>query len=307
MKKHLLPAPPEGRARAGIRSEISPMALQRWDKTLQAADASDENVISIFDFIGYDDWTGQGVNASSIANQLRYFGGQPVTVNVNSPGGDVFEGLAIYNLFRQYPGQVNMKVIGVAASIASVIVMGGDDVQIARAAFFMIHNAWVVAAGNRHDLRAIADTLEVFDGTLADIYVARTGTDVDDIKTQLDNETWIGGSEAVSQGFADSLLASDEVKKGEAQAKGDSKYAARRLDAVLAKAGMSRTERRNLINEIKTGTPSAASPDGTLRAAVPGKPSAADTTAHQGKQLAGFNAALLGMALSALNVSNGDQ
>ncbi|MFT2622165.1 head maturation protease, ClpP-related, partial [Escherichia coli] len=74
----------------------------------------------------------------------------------NSPGGDMFEGLAIYNLLREHEGEVNVKVLGLAASAGSVIAMAGDTVQIARAGFLMIHNAWVVAMGNRNDLRELA-------------------------------------------------------------------------------------------------------------------------------------------------------
>lgn len=73
--------------------------------------------------------------------------GADVTVNINSPGGDMFEGLAIYNLLREYQGKVTVKVLGIAASAASVIAMAGDDIQIGRGAFLMIHNCWVVAMG----------------------------------------------------------------------------------------------------------------------------------------------------------------
>lgn len=74
--------------------------------------------------------------------------GADVTVNINSPGGDMFEGLAIYNLLREYQGKVTVKVLGIAASAASVIAMAGDDIQIGRGAFLMIHNCWVVAMGS---------------------------------------------------------------------------------------------------------------------------------------------------------------
>ncbi|KLB48562.1 peptidase, partial [Xanthomonas euvesicatoria] len=104
-----------------------------------------------------------GVTARRVAGALRAMGKGPVTVNVNSPGGDMFEGLAIYNLLREHDGEITVKVLGLAASAASIIAMAGDTVQIARAGFLMIHNAWVMAVGNRNDLIEVADTLKPFD------------------------------------------------------------------------------------------------------------------------------------------------
>ncbi|MBN0106041.1 Clp protease ClpP, partial [Pseudomonas aeruginosa] len=90
--------------------------------------------------IGYDWWTGEGVTAKRIAGALRAIGGDvDVTVNINSPGGDVFEGLAIYNLLREHKGKVTVRVLGLAASAASFIAMAADEVKIARAGFLMIH------------------------------------------------------------------------------------------------------------------------------------------------------------------------
>ena len=149
MTKKQLPAAPAGRPCAGVTCEPLPSALDRWNGGLKAA-ASDDNTISVFDVIGQDYW-GEGVTAKRIAGTLRSMNGADVTVNINSPGGDMFEGLAIYNLLREYQGKVTVKVLGLAASAASIIAMAGDDIQIGRGAFLMIHNCWVVAIGNRHD------------------------------------------------------------------------------------------------------------------------------------------------------------
>ncbi len=303
MKNRHLPAAPEGAVRPQGRSGLSPLALERWSAQVFAA-TDDANTISIFDPIGYDPWTGDGVTAKRIAGALRGLNGADVTVNVNSPGGDVFEGLAIYNLFREYEGQVTMKVLGVAASIASVIAMAGDQVQIARSAFFMVHNAWVGVVGNRHDLRDMADTLEPFDRALADIYAARTGQDMKAIQKLLDGETWIGGSDAITQGFADELLASD-APKGD-KAKADGRVALHRIDAALASAGLSLAERRSLLNEFKSGMHSAAGLDDTPRAVAPGTPSATDTTGHPANQRASFEAALFGLVVAPSIVNTGD-
>ncbi|HLT25877.1 MAG TPA: head maturation protease, ClpP-related, partial [Zeimonas sp.] len=198
-----LPGAPEGRPRSAVRWDISARAFARWDAGVRAADDDADRSISIYDVIGYDYWTGDGVTAKRIAGALRSLGKGPVTVNVNSPGGDLFEGLAIYNLLREHEGEVTVKVLGLAASAASMIAMAGDTIQIARAGFFMVHNAWVIAMGNRHDLREIGDWLEPFDAAMADIYVARTGQEAEAVAKLMDAESWIGGSAAIEQGFAD--------------------------------------------------------------------------------------------------------
>ncbi len=245
-----LPGAPEGRPRSAVRWEISARAFARWDAGVRAADDEADRSISIYDVIGYDYWTGDGVTAKRIAGALRSLGKGPVAVNVNSPGGDLFEGLAIYNLLREHEGEVTIKVLGLAASAASVIAMAGDTVQIARAGFFMVHNAWVLAMGNRHDLREIADWLEPFDAAMADLYVARTGQETEAIQKLLDAESWIGGSAAIEQGFADELLPSDQVKQADAKA---SVAAVRRIEAALRAGGMPKSEAVRLISEFKSG------------------------------------------------------
>ena len=254
MSKCNLPAARVGAPVAGLRFDLSPRALDRWNPNLQAS-ATDDNSISIFDVIGQDYWTGEGVTAKRIAGVLRSLGDSDVVVNINSPGGDMFEGLAIYNLLREHPGSVTVKVLGVAASAASIIAMAGDEVQIARAGFLMIHNAWTYAAGNRHDFRAYADYLEPFDAAMADVYVARTGQDAKSIEKMMDGETWIGGSKALEQGFADSLLASDEVAAGEEK---PTALAVRRLENALRASGIPRAEAMRLISEFKASLRDAA-------------------------------------------------
>ncbi|MEN4702909.1 head maturation protease, ClpP-related [Pantoea agglomerans] len=252
-----LPAAPEGRPFARENRDLPSSAMERWNGGIKAA-KSDDNSISVFDVIGAD-WYGDGVTASRIAAALRSIGGADVTVNINSPGGDMFEGLAIYNLLREYEGKVTVKVLGLAASAASIIAMAGDEVQIGRGAFLMIHNCWVYAMGNRHDLQQIAADMVPFDKAMNDIYGARTGLDAATIDAMMDAETYIGGSDAVEKGFADRLLAADEIADGD-----DSPAAAlRKLDATLAKTDMPRSERRKLLKALTGGKPgAAATPEG---------------------------------------------
>ncbi|EOW6736288.1 head maturation protease, ClpP-related [Cronobacter dublinensis] len=258
-----LPAAPEGRPFAREKPDLPAAAMERWNGSIRAARDGD-NSISIFDVIGADYW-GEGVTASRIAGALRSLNGEDVTVNINSPGGDMFEGLAIYNLLREYNGKVTVKVLGLAASAASIIAMAGDEVQIGRGAFLMIHNCWVYAMGNRHDLAQIATDMAPFDKAMSDIYQARSGLDAATVDKMMDGETYIGGSEAVEKGFADSLLSADEIADDD-----ESPVAAlRKLDALLAKANTPRSERRKLLKALSGSTPgAAATPDGTPSAAT---------------------------------------
>lgn len=264
MTKRTLPAAPAGRPCARVSCELSPMAMERWNSSLQAAASDDENTISILDVIGADYW-GEGMTAKRMAGLLRAMGGADVVVNINSPGGDMFEGLAIYNQLREYSGRVTVKVIGIAASAASIIAMAADELQIGRAAFLMIHNCWVAAVGNRHDLARVAQDMEPFDRAMQDIYSVRSGLSGTEITEMMDSETYIGGADAVDKGLADALLEADAVLGDP-----DSPAAAlRKLDALLAKANTPRAERRRLLKALKGSTPGAApTNDGTHDAAV---------------------------------------
>lgn len=267
MSKKQLPAAPAGRPCARVTCETLPSALDRWNGGIKAA-ATDDNSISVFDVIGQDYW-GEGVTAKRIAGALRVMNGADVTVNINSPGGDMFEGLAIYNLLREYPGKVTVKVLGIAASAASVIAMAGDDIQIGRGAFLMIHNCWVVAMGNRHDFAELSASLEPFDNAMADIYAARSGLDMATVQKLMDAESYIGGSDAVEKGLADSLLSADAVSDGDETPAA----ALRKLDALLAKTNTPRSERRKLIKALSGGMSGAATNhDGTPGAAEEIKP-----------------------------------
>lgn len=266
-----LPAAPAARPRAGIQHDLSARALQAWNPGINSAIDDAENTITVYDPIGEDMWD-EGVTAKRIAGALRRMGSTAeVTVNINSPGGDFFEGLAIYNLLREHQGRVLVNVMGLAASAASVIAMAGDEIRIGRAAFFMVHNAWVLAMGNRLELREIADWLEPFDAAAVDIYQTRTGIEKAAVVAQLDAETWIGGAQAVDAGWADGYLDADEVQEGGPRA--SHRIAAKELDLAMAKAGIPRSRRRELLNEFKSGTPSAAG-GGTPSATAPDTPSA---------------------------------
>ncbi len=230
--------------------EADSEALGRWSPGIAAAQTP-ENTINILDIIG-EDIFGEGVTSRRISAALRRIGDQEVFVDINSPGGDFFEGVAIYNMLRQHSQKVNVRILGLAASAASVIAMAGDEIQIGRAGFLMIHNAWVIAMGNRHDMREAADILEPFDDAMASVYAAQAGIEKSQAAEWMDNETWFNGEQAVEAGLATGLLPNDAITEGGAQARAP-QNATKKVDALLAKAGLPRDERRSLIGEVKTG------------------------------------------------------
>ena len=257
-----LPKIPAIGARGGLSSDIVPSALSRWQMEIRAADTDVENSISVLGEIG-ESFFSEGVTAKRIAGALRNIGPKDVTVNINSPGGDVFEGLAIYNLLREHKAKVTVKVLGIAASVASIIAMAGDEVQVPMAGFIMIHNTSVIAMGDRHDLREFADVMDGFDAVFADVYAARSGMEAKAIGKLMDKETWFSGKEAVEKGFADSLLSADQVDRDPKAVNDVQINAAAKIHALLAKGGASRNERSKLLNAFKSGTQNAA--DDTTR------------------------------------------
>lgn len=244
-------------------SAFSPApVLDRWNADAAGvrpvALESDDNIITMFDIIGEDWWTGGGITAKKVAAQLRAIGDRPVEVQINSPGGDMFEGIAIYNVLREHSQPVTIKVMGMAASAASVIAMAGDTILIGAASFLMIHNCWVCACGNRHDMTEVAEFLAPFDQAMADVYAQRSGKSADECAKWMDAETYMSGSVAVDRGFADELLAADQTKTDEkAKAADRDINEVRAMELALVAGGATRAQARTRINKIK-GTPGAA-------------------------------------------------
>lgn len=229
-------------------------ALELWTPNIRAA-SEDDKSISIYDQIG-ESWDGSGMTTKRMAGILRNIGAQDITVNINSPGGDFFEGVAIYNLLRQHQAKVTVNVMGLAASAASIIAMAGDDINMGEGSFLMIHNAWCMAIGNRHDMQAAAEQLAPFDAAMAEVYAARAGITVKAAAKLMDAESWIGATQAIADGFATGMLDAADIRQ-DAQAHATTKYLAT-VDTALAKSGMPRSERREVLKTLTSGTPSAA-------------------------------------------------
>jgi ATP-dependent Clp protease protease subunit len=220
--------------------------------------------IDLYDEIGF--W---GVTAKGFRSRLKDATGD-IVLRINSPGGDVFDGIAIYNDLLAYEGKVKVEVVGVAASIASIIAMAGDEVVIAPNAFFMIHNAWTIGVGNRHDMTDIATTLGKIDEAMARTYAAQTTSGIRSIKQMMDDETWLDAKESVEAGFATSILpAADSGAKAkfdlsvfsnppkalvwdEDDAIPETEEDVEKL--LMRDAGKTRSQARALIRDIRAGT-----------------------------------------------------
>jgi ATP-dependent Clp protease, protease subunit len=253
----------------GIKAEIPATGLARYNGSLRAATDDAPGTIGFYGYVGQD-WDGNGWTDARMAGVLRAIGDRDIVVNMNSPGGDVFQGLAIYNLLRDHPRKVTVNILGVAASAASSIAMAADEVRIAKAASMMIHNTQSIAIGDRHTMRDAADWMEQFDGLLADIYADRTGLDAKKIGKMLDVETWMLGAQAIDSGFADALVPADEIVDDP-----DAKKASngvRLAEEQLLASGLTRAKAQRIIAEIKAGLSDSATPAGLSDSAT--KPSA---------------------------------
>lgn len=166
------------------------------------AKANDTAEISIYDEIGF--W---GVSAASFAQDLKDCGNnlKQINLHIHSPGGDVFDGIAIYNLLKNHPANVTVYIDGLAASMASVIAMAGNEVIMPENAMMMIHKPWGIQGGDAEDMRKYADLLDKVENTLIPAYANKTGKTPEELAEMLSAETWLNGKECVEQGFADKL------------------------------------------------------------------------------------------------------
>lgn len=137
--------------------------------------------------------------------------GEDIEVHINSGGGDVYAGSEIYTALRSYSGKVVVKIVGIAASAASVIAMAGDVVEISPTAQIMIHNVSSRVDGDHNTLLHEAGVLEGFNKSIANAYVDKTGKAMDDLLDLMNKTTWFDAESAVNQGFADRIMFAGEI------------------------------------------------------------------------------------------------
>jgi ATP-dependent Clp protease protease subunit len=158
------------------------------------------------------DFFGDGITSKMVSDSLKAMGAvSSIDININSPGGDVFEGRGIYNLLAEHKATINVHVIAEASSAASLIAMAGDEITMAEGSLMMIHRASGLAYGNVDEIGKLLNLLRTVDDTMVKTYAARTKNSEADIRSWMDAETWMTADEAVERGFADKAAAPQKV------------------------------------------------------------------------------------------------
>lgn len=157
------------------------------------------------------DWLGmEATSPKKISDALRDAGGEDVEIHINSPGGDVFAGSEIYTLLRAYSGKVKIKILGIAASAASVIAQAGES-EISPTGMFMIHNVKTWSSGDYRDMEYTAEALKAANESIINAYVAKTGMTQEELQGLMDRETYMAAAQAVEYGFVDKVMFTEQV------------------------------------------------------------------------------------------------
>jgi ATP-dependent Clp endopeptidase proteolytic subunit ClpP len=169
---------------------------------IQAARQKDSADIYIYEPIG-SGFFSEGVTAKQFVKDLNALDVKTINLHINSPGGSVFEAMAIYNALKEHPANVITNIDGVAASAATFVALSGDTVVMAENAMYMIHNPWSALAGSAEDLRKEADVLDKLRDSMVSIYMSKFNGSEEDLLAALDAETWYSAEEAAAAGFID--------------------------------------------------------------------------------------------------------
>ena len=166
-----------------------------------------EATVYIYDEIGWF-----GVEAAPFAKDLAEIKADTIHLRINSPGGSVFDGMAIYNSLKQHPAKIITHIDGLAASISSVIALAGDEVVMGEGAYLMIHSPWSTITGDAEDMRREADLLDKVAGSITELYQNKTGLESEEITDMMRAETWFTGAEALANHFIDRVETSEKAK-----------------------------------------------------------------------------------------------
>lgn len=193
------------------QTEARPPAeqLNRWFRVTAAAGDQAATVFVYGDIGGW--W---GVDADELVREIHALQVDQLDVHINSYGGQMFDGFAIYSALRNHPATVTTWVDGVAASAASVIAMAGDQVVMEKPSRLMIHCSGTYASGNKHDLRGAADLLEEFDGSISEVYADRGKLSAAKFLEAMEAETWYSSAAALDVGLCDRVAGADTKTTG---------------------------------------------------------------------------------------------
>lgn len=172
---------------------------------------ANESTVYIYDEIGWF-----GVTAEAFIKDLNKIEAKTINIRLNTPGGSVFDGTAIFNAIKQHKSKTVTYIDGLAASIGSIIALASDEVRMAKNAFFMLHEAWSIVIGNASTMREEADLLDKVDGVISQTYMDKTGKDKKEIKALMSKETWLTAKEAKEMGFIDVIEDDSDDEKARA-------------------------------------------------------------------------------------------
>lgn len=213
--------------------------------SINSAANEGETDLYIYDEIGW-----YGITAEDFVSDLSAVNTSIVNLHLNTPGGSVFDGVAIYNGLKSHSAKIVTHIDGLAASMGSVIALAGDEIRMAASGFFMIHNPWSIAIGDAAAFRKEADVLDKIAGTMAGVYAGKTGKALPDIRALMDEETWFTGAEAKDAGFVDAVFNGDEDESSKVAAKFDLSIFAK-VPAPLAASGPMWARQINSIRDFE--------------------------------------------------------
>lgn len=168
---------------------------------------ADTDQVYIYDEIGYF-----GITADDFVKELQNLKAPKMDLHLNTPGGEVFAGIAIYNAIKDHQAEVTVSVDGMAASAGSFIAMAGDKIIMTKNSMMMIHDAHGLCIGNSNDMRSLSDLLDKHSDNIASIYADRAGGTVDSWRSKMRDETWYSADEAVKAGLADEVKGTSKTE-----------------------------------------------------------------------------------------------
>jgi ATP-dependent protease ClpP protease subunit len=205
----------------------------------------------IYAGIGQDFWNdGSMISAKAVSDELKKLDASvtQLDIRLNSPGGDVFDGIAIYNRLKQWKGKKTVYIDGLAASIASIIALAGDEIIIGEGALYMVHLPWTFAMGNRMELDNTVSRLMDVEEQMISIYSKKTGMSRAEVKALLEAETWMDAEQAIEQGFVDSKMAESEPIAASAMG---SKWFAKAPKKFNSETGAINAAKDELVKKIR--------------------------------------------------------
>jgi ATP-dependent Clp endopeptidase proteolytic subunit ClpP len=267
--------------------------MKKWYEIKNKAEKAE---IWIYEQIGEDFWSGGGTTAKGFQEELSKVKASQIDLHINSPGGEVFDGITIYNLLKQHPANITTYIDGIAASIASVIALAGDRVIMAENALYMVHNPSGIVMGNANDMRSMADVLDKVAGSMIVTYTGKSKKTEDEIKAYLDAETWMNADEALEAGFVDEISEKMEMaacaKFAPVMAKAGfkhvpdivsvkkEKHSARDLERILRDGGCSEAMAKSILAEGFKGDQRDVAPEADQRDVAAPAPAVRDRNAE---------------------------